>query len=100
MPDASDQENTKTFKIMPWGEAIKYLNITIIARGSSKMENPERFFKAIIFKPHVDRYLITKRNQYKSNYGNQVHPYKKEADSLFDFYPWICIPYQSQDKYN
>ena len=53
MPDTSDQKNTKTFKIMPWCEAIKYLNITIIAGGSSKMEDPERFFKAIIFKPHV-----------------------------------------------
>ena len=52
MPDTSDQQNAKTFQIMSWGKTIKYLNITIIAGGSSKMEDPERFFKAIIFKSH------------------------------------------------
>jgi hypothetical protein len=93
--DTSNQQNPKSFKIMSRGQTIKYLNITIIAGGTSKMEDPERFFKAIIFKTHDEKYLITKHNQYKSSYGNQVHPYKKEADSLFDLYPWICIPYQS-----
>ena len=95
MPDTSDQQNTKTFEIVPWREAIKYFNITIIAGGTSKMEDPKRLFKAIIFKPHFDKFLVTKCNQYKSNYCNQVHPYEKEADSLFDLNPWICVPYQS-----
>ena len=37
---------------MPWCKAIKYLNIAIIAGGSSEVEDPERFFEAIIFKTH------------------------------------------------
>jgi hypothetical protein len=52
MPYASDEQNTKTLQIMPWSKTIKYLNITIIAGGSSEMEEPERFFEAITFKTH------------------------------------------------
>jgi len=57
MPDTSNQQNSKTFKIVPRREAIKYFNITIIAGGTSKMEDPKRLFKAIILKPHFDKYL-------------------------------------------
>jgi hypothetical protein len=52
MPDTAYQQNAKTLQIMPWCKTIKDLNITIIAGGSSKMEDPKRFFEAIIFKTH------------------------------------------------
>jgi hypothetical protein len=52
MPYASNQENSKSFKIVPWSEAIEYFNVTIIAGGSAKMEHPKRFFEAIIFETH------------------------------------------------
>ena len=104
MPDTPYQQNAKTFKIVPWGKTIKYLNITIIAGGSSKMENPERFFKAIIFKTHVVKYLkfitlITKSNQNQGKDDYKVHPYEKKADSLLDLYSGICVPYKSHKKY-
>ena len=94
MPYTSDKQNSESFKIVPGREAVEYLNITIIAGSSSKMEDPERFLEAIIFKPHVDKYLITKFNQYKSDYCEQVHPDEKETDSLFYLNPWICVSNQ------
>jgi hypothetical protein len=31
MPDTSDEKDAKTFKVMPWRQAIEDLNIAIIA---------------------------------------------------------------------
>src|ERR1039457_519862 len=55
--------------------------------------------KKITFKPRGDKYLITKCNQYKSNYGNQVHPYEIVFFSMFEPSPWITIPSQREAKY-
>jgi hypothetical protein len=60
MPDASDKQDTKTLKIMPWCKAIENLNIAIIARGSTEVKNPERLFEAITFKSHDYKYILLK----------------------------------------
>jgi hypothetical protein len=52
MPDASHQQNAKPFQIMSGCKAIKDLNVAIIARCTSKMEDPERFLETIILKTH------------------------------------------------
>jgi hypothetical protein len=55
MPDASYQENSKPFKVVPGRKAIEYFNVTIIAGCSPEMEHPKRFFEAIIFKTHFGK---------------------------------------------
>jgi hypothetical protein len=40
MPYTSYQQNAKALKIMFWRKTIKYFYITIIAGGSSEVEDP------------------------------------------------------------
>ncbi len=49
MTDTPHKLHSKSFQVKPWREAIQDLNVTIIAGGSAKVEQPERFFKTIVF---------------------------------------------------
>jgi hypothetical protein len=66
MPDASDKQDTKSLKIVPWCKAIEDLNIAIIARGSTEVKDPERLLEAITFKSHDYKYIL------KEYYQNDI----------------------------
>jgi hypothetical protein len=52
MPDTAYKQNPEPFQIVTGCKAIEDLNIAIIARSTSEVEDPERFFEAVTFKPH------------------------------------------------
>ena len=98
MSDAANQKYPEPFQIVSWRQAIEDLNITIIAGGSSEVEDPERFFEAIIFKSHSLLNLITKCNQNQRNYYNQIHIYEEKCHCLFYLNSWISVPDKSKQE--
>jgi len=56
MPYTANEQDTEPLQIVTGCEAIEYLNVTIVARSTPEMEDPERFFKTVTFKTHRYNY--------------------------------------------
>src|SRR4030043_2447958 len=65
----------------------------LLHEAPPKWKTQSDFLKQKFLKPTI-KYLITKCNQNNGNNRKQVHPYHKEADSLLDLDPRICVSYQ------